>query len=94
MISSRRRSQRRNKAALMLSVDVEVPSSVLISEAETVPTTVLTTVSAISSLESDVEVPVAFSRERGHSSRQSAASRVALDLSGEVVSLEFLAIKG
>jgi hypothetical protein len=37
---------------------------------------------------------VAFSKEKGLSSRQSAASRVALDLSGEVVSLEVLAIKG
>jgi len=78
----------------MLSVDVEVPSLAAISEAETVPTTVLTTVSAISSPESDVEVPVAFSREKGHSSRQSAASRVVLDLSGEAVSLEVFAIKG
>jgi hypothetical protein len=94
MISLRRRSLSRNKAVLMLSVDVEVPSSVVISEAETLSTTVLTTVSAISSPESDVEVPVAFSREKGHSSRQSAASRVVLDLSREAVSLEVFAIKG
>ena len=94
MILSRRRSLRRSKVALILSVHLEVASLVAISEAEIVSTTVLTTVAAISSPESDVEVQVAFSKEKGLSSRQSAASRVALDLLGEVVSLEVLAIKG
>lgn len=69
MISSRRRSLRRSKVAPMLLLHVGVPSSLVISEAETVPKIVLTIVSAISSPESDVEVPVAYSRETGHSSR-------------------------
>jgi hypothetical protein len=94
MILSRRRSLRRSKVALILSVDAEAPSLAAISEAEIMSTTVLTTVAAISSPESDVEVQVAFSREKGLSSRQSVVSRVALDLSGEVESLEVLAIKG